>query len=245
MVWYDEALRSGDDLVRLKARALGALVALVPATVAVFISVNRRNSVREAVALQRDRPDFSLAREWRRYVEQMRDIDPFATDRAAAGTANVLTLADFDPEEREPYVRHLADMRMGDRATVYLRVAGTVVATIALLRCVTLPSFTPAEAAALRRIQPLIEDTFLCATAPESEPVRKALCGRGLTPREAEVADLVSRGATNAEIARSLHLGQATVKTHLTRIYGKLGVRSRTQLALLLATQRDAQTAAG
>jgi DNA-binding CsgD family transcriptional regulator len=241
VVWYDEALRSGEELVRLKAHALGAVVALVPATLALFISVNRRNWIREAVALQQDRPDFSLPREWRHYVEVMRDIDPFATDRVAAGGATVLTLADFAPEEREPYARHLADMRMGDRATVYLRIAGTVVATVALLRCATLPCFTPAESAALRRIQPLIEDTFLCAAEPESRPVRMALRGRGLTPREAEVADLVSRGATNAEIARSLHLGQATVKTHLTRIYTKLRVRSRTQLALQLAAQRDGE----
>ena len=45
-----------------------------------------------------------------------------------------------------------------------------------------------------------------------------------------------SGGATNAEIARSLHLTQTTVKTHLTRIYGKLGIRSRTQLAIVLGT---------
>jgi DNA-binding CsgD family transcriptional regulator len=56
----------------------------------------------------------------------------------------------------------------------------------------------------------------------------------GLTPREADVAALVGRGATNAEIARTLHVTEATVKTHLTRIFAKVGVRSRTQLALLL-----------
>jgi DNA-binding NarL/FixJ family response regulator len=240
VVDYDDALRSVDDLVRLKAHALRAVVALVPATVAVFISVNTRNSVREAVALQQERPDFSLAREWPRYVADVRDIDPFATERVAAGGATVLMLSDFEPEEREPYARHLADIRMGDRATMYIRVAGTALATIALVRCETLPRFTSADAAALRRLQPLVEDTYACVEAPASQGVRRALCGHGLTTREAEVADLVGRGATNAEIARCLHLGQSTVKTHLARIYPKLGVRSRTQLALLLAREAGA-----
>ena len=63
---------------------------------------------------------------------------------------------------------------------------------------------------------------------------RDALRAAGLTGREAEVAQLVGRGATTAEIARSLHLTQTTVKTHLTRIYGKLGVHSRTQLAIVV-----------
>ena len=56
----------------------------------------------------------------------------------------------------------------------------------------------------------------------------------GLTAREAEVAQLVAVGATNAEIARALSVSLATVKTHLTQIYAKVGVRSRTQLAVVL-----------
>jgi DNA-binding CsgD family transcriptional regulator len=56
----------------------------------------------------------------------------------------------------------------------------------------------------------------------------------GLSAREADVAELVGRGATNAEIARSLHVTEATVKTHLRHIYAKVGVTSRTQLAILV-----------
>jgi DNA-binding NarL/FixJ family response regulator len=48
------------------------------------------------------------------------------------------------------------------------------------------------------------------------------------------VAQLVAIGATNADIARALSVSLATVKTHLTQIYAKLGVRSRTQLAVVL-----------
>lgn len=52
-----------------------------------------------------------------------------------------------------------------------------------------------------------------------------------LTPQEAAVARLVAGGATNKEAARSLFLAEKTVQYHLTRIYRKLGVRSRSELA--------------
>ena len=48
-----------------------------------------------------------------------------------------------------------------------------------------------------------------------------------LTPRELEVLRLVARGATNREIAEALHVGEVTVKTHISRIFMKLAVRDR------------------
>ncbi len=53
----------------------------------------------------------------------------------------------------------------------------------------------------------------------------------GLTAAERRVADLVAQGRTNREIASSLFLAERTVASHLTHIYAKLGVRSRTELA--------------
>lgn len=52
-----------------------------------------------------------------------------------------------------------------------------------------------------------------------------------LSPREAEVVDLVVAGHRNKEIAHRLGVTEGTVKTHLHNIYAKLGVTSRTQLA--------------
>lgn len=49
-----------------------------------------------------------------------------------------------------------------------------------------------------------------------------------LTPRELDVLATVARGLSNAEVGRELYIGEATVKTHLIRIFGKLGVADRT-----------------
>ena len=52
-----------------------------------------------------------------------------------------------------------------------------------------------------------------------------------LTPTERRVADLVAGGKTNREVAKELFLTVNTVESNLTRVYRKLGVRSRTELA--------------
>jgi DNA-binding CsgD family transcriptional regulator len=51
-----------------------------------------------------------------------------------------------------------------------------------------------------------------------------------LTPREAEVLDLLRSGRSNAEIAQTLHVSIETVRTHARRIYRKLGVKTRREL---------------
>jgi DNA-binding NarL/FixJ family response regulator len=52
--------------------------------------------------------------------------------------------------------------------------------------------------------------------------------GPALSPREVQVLGLVARGQTNAEIGRTLHVSEATVKTHLSRAFSKLDVSDRT-----------------
>jgi DNA-binding CsgD family transcriptional regulator len=58
----------------------------------------------------------------------------------------------------------------------------------------------------------------------------------GLTPAERRVAELVAAGRTNREVAAALFLGERTVASHLTHIYAKLGIRSRTELAAKVQT---------
>ncbi|MCZ2830326.1 response regulator transcription factor [Modestobacter sp. VKM Ac-2986] len=57
------------------------------------------------------------------------------------------------------------------------------------------------------------------------------------TARELQVLGGVARGLTNAEIGRELFIGEATVKTHLVRVFAKLGVDDRTR-AVMVAVER-------
>jgi len=58
-----------------------------------------------------------------------------------------------------------------------------------------------------------------------------------LTERERQVADLVIEGHSNKHIAATLYLSDKTIANTLTRVYAKLGVRSRTQLACTHTTK--------
>lgn len=58
-----------------------------------------------------------------------------------------------------------------------------------------------------------------------------------LTPAEERVAALVSEGKTNKEVAAALFLSDRTVEGHLARIFGKLGIRHRAELAGALQTR--------
>ena len=97
---------------------------------------------------------------------------------------------------------------------------------------------------AVRRVaagQPILSPSVTAqliatVTRPRDEAVQRSARARlaRLTDREREVAKAVSEGLTNAEIADRLHLGVATVKTHVGALFSKLDVTNRVQIARCL-----------
>ncbi|MGW7612441.1 response regulator [Streptomyces sp. NPDC054766] len=84
--------------------------------------------------------------------------------------------------------------------------------------------FTAVRAAAEGRtvLSPAVASRLVSAVRDSGAPGNEAL-----SAREREVLALVAKGTSNREIARELFISEATVKTHLTHLYAKLGVKDR------------------
>ena len=86
-------------------------------------------------------------------------------------------------------------------------------------------------------VSPSVTRTLLSHFGNTEESERRRLAAQqlaALTDREREVATAVGAGASNAEIAASLFMSEATVKAHVSRLLNKLAVNNRVQIAILV-----------
>ncbi len=81
-------------------------------------------------------------------------------------------------------------------------------------------------------LAPTVTRRLIAEFARRPEPAAKPVDLDGVTEREQEVLLLIARGMSNTEIAAHLHLGLATVKTHIGRLLSKLQARDRAQLVI-------------
>ncbi|MCZ7419756.1 MULTISPECIES: response regulator transcription factor [unclassified Micromonospora] len=139
-----------------------------------------------------------------------------STDDEPGGPA-VLMLTTFD---RDDYL--FAALRAG--ASGFLLKNGTPEALVDAIRVVARGDGLLAPELTRRVIA-----TFARPGDRPGGDVGSAAALDSLTPREREVLVLVAGGASNAEIAADLHLGEATVKSHVSRVLAKLGLRDRVQ----------------
>ncbi|SDD67052.1 response regulator [Streptomyces prasinopilosus] len=169
-----------------------------------------------AVALARElRPDVVLM------DVQMPRLDGVAATRqvVAEGLADVLVLTTFDLDE---YV--FGALRAGASGFLLKNTeAGDLieaVRTVARGEGIVAPAVT-------RRL--IAEFAAKPALAPTADPAVLD----SLTRREREVLACLGEGLSNAGVAERLDMAEATVKTHVSRLLGKLGLRSRVQAAVL------------
>ena len=79
-------------------------------------------------------------------------------------------------------------------------------------------------------LDPVVHSRLLAAATSGAKPApAPASLPDELTPREAEVLSLIARGLSNGEIAETLVVSEATVKTHVNHVFAKIGARDRAQ----------------
>jgi len=142
-----------------------------------------------------------------------------ATTRLAQGgsRAKILMLTTFNLDE---YVYHA--MKAG--ASGFLLKAATREQLAGAIRAVCAGETLLAPAITRRLIE-----VFCRGPAPGTPSDSPA---GGLSERERDVVRLIAAGLSNAEIASSLYLSEATIKSHITRILARLGLRDRVQIAV-------------
>lgn len=140
-----------------------------------------------------------------------------ATKRLADTEARVLMLTTFDIDD---YV--YAALRAG--ASGFLLKDATPEELVAAVRVVAAGDSLLAPAVTSRLIAHFARQPTLVSTPPSLEE---------LTPREREVLVWVARGQSNTEIANRLVVAEQTVKTHVSRIFLKLGIRDRAQAVMV------------
>ncbi|MFL9949306.1 helix-turn-helix transcriptional regulator [Paraburkholderia agricolaris] len=187
----------------------------------------------------------------RTYLQRYCTLDPMHPSRFSTQTGNVLTLAGELPETVRGasvyWQRFLNPHQVVDVMEVLLRdgapgapgARGTrPAAAFSLLRMAPAEAFSADDQHHARAVQPLLEAALVPALREQRAMRTHARHGTevendirpNLTHREQQIARLVRNGLSNKEIARDLALAQPTVKTHLLRMFRKLGVSSRTEM---------------
>jgi DNA-binding NarL/FixJ family response regulator len=148
------------------------------------------------------------------------DHDDYLFDALRAGAAGFL-LKNADPEQLVDAVRAAGHGQALLSPEVTLRV-------IERMAALSAPDAAAPDAGA-----PAPQQPGAGRTEPRDGTSRHADAIARLTDRERQVLRLMGRGRSNAEIAGELHLGAATVKTHVSNVLAKLGVRDRVQAVVV------------
>ncbi|QIG46110.1 response regulator transcription factor [Nocardioides anomalus] len=180
---------------------------------------------REAVALARSlRPDVVLMDIRMPHLDGLAATGAITADPALSGT-RVVVLTTFELDE---YV--FGALRAG--ASGFLLKDVEPQALLDAVRVVADGQALLAPAVTRRLIEAYVATEPAPVPAVAADPAADERLA-GLTPRELEILALVARGLSNREIAEQLVLSPLTAKTHVSRLFTKLGARDRAQLVVL------------
>jgi DNA-binding CsgD family transcriptional regulator/tetratricopeptide (TPR) repeat protein len=242
----DQAVR--DSLTRARSRQAAQL--------RVWFCAKGLRAQAELAALARARRDAGAVRSWLTRAEQLVSVARRAAAEASAVTPNAggwLALAEAEyarargPAQPESWAQAAESWERLERPPLVAycrwRLAEALVAAGASRTEAAVPLREAHAVAARIGASPLLRELELLAQrarldlAPPPAAISKGEHGLeeilGLTPREAEVLNLVARGYTNREIAATLVISVKTVSVHVSHILRKLGAPNRLEAAAI------------
>jgi DNA-binding NarL/FixJ family response regulator len=199
-----------DDQLLIR-ESIAALLDIQPGITVVGVAGDGREAIELVLE---SRPDVVLMDV---RMPTMDGIEAVAVLRQRAPDCRVMMLTTFDDEE---YV--VQALRTGASGYLLKDRPARELAEAVRLAYAGVVQLDPAAAA---RVAAVLD-------RPAGPPPLVDPAGHPLTSREVEVLRLVATGSTNREIAARLYLSEGTVKNHVSRILGRLGLRDRTQAAV-------------
>ncbi|GAB3399066.1 transcriptional regulator [Flindersiella endophytica] len=198
------------DDQRLIRESIASLLDIQPGIEVAATAADGREAIERALE---SRPDVILMDV---RMPTMDGIDAVAVLRTRLPECRVVMLTTFDDET---YV--VDALRAGAAGYLLKDLPARELAQAVRLTHAGVAPFDPAAAA---RLSAALAGGTRTAVDSDSVPA--------LTDRELDVLRLVASGSTNREIAARLYLSEGTVKNHISRILGRLGLRDRTQAAI-------------
>lgn len=233
------------DIDTFARRALTGIGALIPSDILTYNEIDTRRQRAYMV----EHPASVITVSQVRTFERLAGQHPLIRHYALTGETQPRKISDFltlgEFRRLDLYQEFFREVAVNYQMAVTIPSSNSVVIGIALNR--TLRDFSERDRTVLDVIRPHLVQSYrsaieLVALRERTEAAEHALWSApttslaSLTCREQQVLELVADGKTNLQIANRLSLSARTVQKHLEHIYDKVGVRSRTAVAMKLAS---------
>jgi DNA-binding CsgD family transcriptional regulator len=181
---------------------------------------------------------FRLSSYWlNSYYHHFWRLDPLHPSKVCNRSVPLLSLtrgsAGESADARDYFEQFLLPQGTTHQTELYFRRGNRIIAGASLLRNDAIGAFTRENFAFLERLVEFADGSVGCQDVEASPHDRWSL-----TPRERDIANLMAAAICNKEICRRLDIQLPTVKTHVSRILAKAGVRSRAEFIRKMHDQR-------